>query len=267
MSEPIRYHAEILADSINPAYERVTTLQIRMPLSVWAEFLTHRSLSRNARSNRAVPVRVTLSEVYRNPFVPEVWGRNKRGMQAGEELTGWRRYAARRLWLLARYLAMAAAWGLSALGLHKQDANRILSPWQWVDAVVTGDFAAWSNFLALRHHSQADPKIFRIAELIAEQLRSSTPRQLQWNEWHLPYYVGRNVEQAWESAGACARVSYAAFDGTQSDEANRKLGMDLARNTPPHASPLEHVLLATSHESSAGPVRGQWKSLRQIQGV
>jgi hypothetical protein len=70
------YSCEILADSVNPIGQRVTTVQIRLPLVVWAEFLTHRTFSRNARSNRAVPSRVLIGEVLRNPFVPEFWGRD-----------------------------------------------------------------------------------------------------------------------------------------------------------------------------------------------
>jgi hypothetical protein len=37
------YSCDILADSINPIGQRVTTVQIRLPLVVWAEFLTHRT--------------------------------------------------------------------------------------------------------------------------------------------------------------------------------------------------------------------------------
>ena len=262
------YSCDILADSINPIGQRVTTVQIRLPLVVWAEFLTHRTFSRNARSNRAVPSRVLIREVLRNPFVPDFWGSNKSGMQAGAEMTGVRRWLARKAWLWARYPAIAAAWVMSKAGLHKQDANRVLAPWQWVDAVVTADESAWQAFFALRCHPAADPKIQRIAEMIRDGILASRPHKLHWGDWHMPYYVGQlPYESVWASAGACARVSYACFDGRQSDTENAALGRRLASEKPAHASPLEHVLRASHRKTQPGPVGGCWQSLRQIEGV
>ena len=266
------YSCEILADSVNPIGQRVTTVQIRLPLVVWPEFLTHRTFSRNARSNRAVPSRVLISEVLRNPFVPEFWGRNQAGMQAGAELTGLRRWLARKAWLWARYPAIAAAWVMSRAGLHKQDANRVLNPWQWIDAVVTAGEAEWQAFFALRCHELADPKIQRIAEMICDKIANGDPLHLRWGQWHLPYYAGQSetpwCDTLWASAGACARVSYACFDGRHSDKENAALGRRLAREKPAHASPLEHVLQATEeHKRQPGPVNGMWRSLRQIEGV
>jgi hypothetical protein len=264
------YSCEILADSVNPVGERVTTVQIRLPLVVWAEFLTHRTLSRNARSNRAVPSRVLIREVLRNPFVPDFWGSNRAGMQAGAELTGVRRWLARRAWLLARYPAIAAAWAMARCGLHKQDANRVLNPWQWIDAVVTGDEGAWQAFFALRCHELADPKIQRIAEMIWAEIEDSVPVELQWGQWHTPYYPGAAIwgAYAYASAGACARVSYRSFDGTHDVQANEKLAKRLIDEKPAHASPLEHVLQASKIDNKQpGPVNGMWRSLRQIEGV
>lgn len=263
------YHCEILADSVNPIGQRVTTVQIRLPLVVWPEFLTHRTFSRNARSNRAVPSRVLISEVLANPFVPHYWGRNQAGMQAGAELTGWRKWLARKAWLWARYPAIAAAWVMSRCGLHKQDANRVLNPWQWIDAVVTGGEGAWQAFFALRCHELADPKIQRIAEMICHKIANSDPRHLKWGDWHLPYYVGKlGYVSVWTSAGACARVSYRCFDGRHSIAENEDLGRRLANEKPAHASPLEHVLQASKIDNKQpGPVGGLWRSLRQIEGV
>ena len=263
------YHCEILADSINPIGQRVTTVQIRLPLVVWPEFLTHRTFSRNARSNRAVPSRVLIREVLANPFVPEFWGRNQAGMQAGKELTGLRRWIARKTWLWARYPAIAAAWIMAKAGLHKQDANRVLNPWQWIDAVVTAGEAEWQACFALRCHPAADPKIQKIAEMIRKGIEDSVPRQLKWGQWHTPYYPEAIYgTHEYASCGACARVSYSCFDGTHSIEANAALGLRLAMEKPAHASPLEHVLQAyVVPPKKPGPVGGAWQSLRQIEGV
>lgn len=266
------YHCKILADSVNPIGQRVTTVQVCMPLVVWPEALTHRRWSRNARSNRAVPSRILISEVLRNPFVPEFWGRNQAGMQAGEELTGVRRWLARQVWLKSRYPAVAAAWTMAKVGLHKQDANRVIGPWQWIHGVVTAEESAWQAFFAIRCHELADPKIQKIAEMMRHEIIGSAPLHLDWGSWHLPYYDHRasfaDSETLWASAGACARVSYRCFDGRHSDSANAALGRRLTREKPAHASPLEHVLQATEeYRRQPGPVNGMWRSLRQIEGV
>jgi hypothetical protein len=262
-----QYSALVLADSVNPVAERITTLQIRMPLCVWAEFLTHRSLARNARSNRAVPSRVVIGEVIRNPFVPEHWGRNQKGMQASRTLSKVRAAICRQIWLLSRWPAVVAVWLLTMLGLHKQDTNRLLAPWQWVDAVVTGNDEEWNAFDALRRHKDADPKIHRIAELIDKARTNSVPQALDWNEWHVPYYShiqpAHRSSVRWASVGACARVSYAAFDGTQSDEANTALAQRLEEATPKHLSPFEHVVVAFQVKNPIKQcIRGNWMTLR-----
>jgi thymidylate synthase ThyX len=162
---------------------------------------------------------------------------------------------------------------MARCGLHKQDANRVLSPWQWIDAVVTGSESAWEAFFALRCHQLADHKIQRIAEMIRDGIQASKPRRLGWGDWHLPYYVGHvfcgsNWASAWASVGACARVSYSCFDGRQSDTQNMELGRRLTNENPAHASPLEHVLWASKIDNTQpGPVGGCWRSLRQIEGV
>lgn len=272
----VKYSAEVIADSVNPNNERVTTLQIRMPLCVWAEFLTHRSFARNARSNRAVPSKILIREVINNPFVPEFWGKNKSGMQAGEELTGWRKALAIRAWLTARWAAVIAVWIMSRCGLHKQDANRVLAPWQWVDAVVTGDQIAWNTFWGLRAHPDADPKISKIAVMIREKIWLSVPTQLKWGEWHRPYYSARpyykhsedsGVNLNYASAGACARVSYRTFDGKQSDKENEQLTLKLLSQEPKHSSPLEHVIEAVRmgewyYRIKKQCVSGDWITLR-----
>jgi len=47
--------AFILADSISPAGHRLTTFEIQLPKVLLAEYNTHRALSRNFSSSRAIP--------------------------------------------------------------------------------------------------------------------------------------------------------------------------------------------------------------------
>ena len=86
--------ARVIADSVNPAGQRLTTVQVRYWRAVHAELMTHRAFSRNASSSRAIPVRKMLAQVWGDPAGPLRWGANQSGMQAEQELTGWRLSAA-----------------------------------------------------------------------------------------------------------------------------------------------------------------------------
>ena len=80
------FEAKVIADSISPANIRITTLQLRYPRFIHAEFMTHREFSRNASSSRAIPVAKMIEQVRTNPAMPIHWGKNQPGMQAHAEL-------------------------------------------------------------------------------------------------------------------------------------------------------------------------------------
>lgn len=248
--------AKIIADSAAPHGGRIITYSLCLPRPVLSEFNTHKALSRNASSSRAIPVKKMLAMVYSNPFVPIHFGANQKGMQADAELQGWRRSLARRLWLLARFPAMAVVVLLNAIGLHKQIANRLLEPWLWAFVVCTGtDFA---NFFALRYHGMAEPHMQLLAQKMWEARAASTPTPLKAGEWHLPYLDAADraclvlhlltVEQALKmSTARCARVSYLNHEGkspTYKEDAD--LFQRLVGSDPKHASPSEHQAMAVS---------------------
>ncbi len=78
------YDAKILADSINPRGQRLTTMVLTYPRCVHAEFMTHRTFSRNSASSRAIPFEKMIARIEADPFVPIEWGKNQPGMQARE---------------------------------------------------------------------------------------------------------------------------------------------------------------------------------------
>ncbi|WP_426504414.1 hypothetical protein ACPPVO_43575 [Dactylosporangium sp. McL0621] len=80
--------ATVVADSVSPAGDRLTTLEVTFPRCILAEVNTHRVFSRNSASSRAVPVRKMLEQVKTDPFVPIRWRAAQAGMQGGEILTG-----------------------------------------------------------------------------------------------------------------------------------------------------------------------------------
>jgi hypothetical protein len=243
---------KIIADSISNANKRITTLQLKYQRFIHAEFLTHRDFSRNASSSRAIPVAKMIEQVRNDPAMPIHWGQNQPGMQASGEVQ--HTLAAQELWAVSARIAAEIAREMSVLGLHKQVANRILEPFQWIHVVVTS--TEWDNFFELRAHPDAQPEIQALARMMRYEMEKSNPRLLSPGEWHLPYVKdeelevllrnSKTVEEGWDiarkiSAARCCRVSYLKHDGTQASIAeDLALCERLAGAVPIHASPFEH---------------------------
>src|SRR6516165_3327152 len=122
------YSARIILDSISPLGVRLITMEVTFPRFVLSEFNTHRVMSKNSASSRAVPTSKMIERVQNDPVLPVEWGKNKKGMSAEEELSDAEQEAARKLWLDARDAALKSAKELSELKVHKQVVNRILEP-------------------------------------------------------------------------------------------------------------------------------------------
>jgi hypothetical protein len=93
------YECKIIADSVSPAGVRLTTLQITFPRFILAELNTHRMLSRNSASSRAIPVNKRIQQIMADPFIPEQFGRNQKGMQAHHNLEGEDATLAHEIWM------------------------------------------------------------------------------------------------------------------------------------------------------------------------
>lgn len=280
---------EIVADSVSPAGVRITTFRLRMPRFILPELLTHRLLSRNARSSRAVPTAKLLEEVERDPVVPLHFGRNRKGMQATEELDADGRRKAERAWLLARDMAVERAKVLLDLGVHKQAVNRLLEPYMWVDVVATA--TSFDNLLALRCHEDAQPEFQAVALGMARLLRDREPTPLKSGYWHLPFIQPGEMEYlAWLrrqqahprqtienelatsdeigrllkcSTARCARVSHRPFDAEVADPVDDvRLHDKLAASG--HWCPFESPAMALDDPAErSGNFRG-WKQYRSL---
>lgn len=270
MSHPT---VEIVADSISPEGVRLTTFKLSYWRSIHAEVMTHRKFSRSASSSRAIPILKMLRQVWSKPAGPRFWGSNKAGMQAGDELTGWRLGASKFVWRCAAKSAASFSWMLMKLGCHKQIANRVTEPFQRITVVVTA--TSYGNFFALRDHHDAQPEIQDLAAVMKCALLYSPPRQLKEGEWHLPFiteaerlrYVGTEYE--WflpvMSAARCARTSYNNFDGSQATpEKDFELFEKLAISRPAHASPTEHQARVNSGTYRSRNFQGDWQQFREI---
>ena len=103
------YKAAIVADSISESGNRVVTFVITFWRAMLSEFNTHRMFSRNSASSRAIPVFKQLRDIMLDPFIPQEFGVNKPGMQAGAALSGELHKKAVATWLKARDNAVIQA--------------------------------------------------------------------------------------------------------------------------------------------------------------
>lgn len=263
----------IVEDTISTAGKRITTFQLRYWRAIHSELLTHRMFSRNASSSRAVPVSKTLAQVWKDPAGPIHWGKNQTGMQAYNQLTGWKLKAARLLWNLAGKAACVFAYAASKLGGAKQWTNRLLEPWQYISVIVTA--TEFDNFFELRCHPDAQPEFQELAVMMQTALKNSKPRKvtsnaLRYANWHLPYVSAKERENydiydcVKFSAARCARVSYLTHDGrVPKPEEDQKLFDRLVGSVPLHCSPIEHqAFVASSPATRSGNFVG-WIQYRQ----
>lgn len=233
--------AKIIADSISPAGVRLTTMELNYHRFIHAEFMTHRMFSRNASSSRAIPVEKMVKQA---TAIPIYWGKNQPGMQAKEEVSHLTN--VQRIWSDACFYARGFAESLEMYDVHKQIANRLLEPFQYIKVIVTA--TEWDNFFKLRLHKDAQPEICLLATCMADVMDESTPVELQPGEWHLPMGIGSSLEDRIKtSVAACARVSFNNHDGSnRSVEKDISLHSILLNNG--HMSCFEHQLTPMTME-------------------
>lgn len=295
------YEAKVIADSICNGH-RITTMQLTHPKCIHQDFMTHSMFARNADSSRAIPFTTMLKRLQDNPFIPQSFGKNQKGMQAGELLNerDYKRAVGR--WLAARDNAIMIALEMAdplcphcrgkghtgagdfgdtcrlcggsgeGLNIHKQDVNRLLEPWMWITLCVTGMCDAWSNYFSLRCHPDADPKIQPQAYLAQLAYFRSEPQRLPPGSWHTPYLDNEEFNQLMQigemqpakvSAGRCARTSYTTQEGKRDFEEDLRLHDRLRNRTPLHASPFAHVCQAQGDDNRYAMYTG-WKSYRHM---
>ncbi len=277
------YQVRVERDSISPEGYRLTSFVITFPRMVLAEVVTHRvnkdtwggeyswcerttdeSISKNSASSRAIPFERMLDKVMNDPYMPK-WTLNQKGMQGVDTNDPEIIESANDCWLRTRDYCIEAAKMLVALGIHKQDANRLLENWVWVTQIVTS--SRWDNFFALRCHNAAHPAFRHVARMMFLARRKSIPNHLMHGEWHLPFVdMPTQNEFSWKpsfddldngldaesmpdpikfSAARCGWVSYENHDRDGTPEAMKRTFSRFSAEPPIHASPVEHQ--ATPH--------------------
>lgn len=271
------FSARVEKDSISVVGDRLTTFVVEMPRVILAEVVTHRmnrdswgyeevtiaeratndDISKNSGSSRAIPFVRMLEKVMKDPYIPEKFSKNGPGMQDHGFFEGAEHEARVAMWLDARDQAVLEAEQLHESGIHKQDVNRLLEPWMWMQVVLTS--SRWDNFFALRCHSAAFPPFRKLARMMFLARRKSTPQALHHGQWHLPFIEDGDDCLNWfpneqqinsgqiefpalirYSAARCAWVSYHNHDNEGTPEKMDATFNRLVAQIPKHASPLEH---------------------------
>jgi len=269
--------AKVIADSISPSGQRITTLEIEYPRFILAELNTHKMLEKNSSSSRAIPIMKMIEQLETNGATPLYWGKTKAGMQADGEIQGVELEDSHLIWGFASQSAISRALALNEYGLHKQTTNRLLEPFQMMKTVITG--TDWDNFFNLRIHPDAQPEFCMLAYKMYVAMKESVPIPLKAGEWHLPYVdsshelseeglpvlgtlryhtgeVGTEsfkyltLEEAQRiSASCCAQTSYRKSDDSL-EKADKVFDL-LVKADVLHASPFGHL---------ATPVRNYWQN-------
>lgn len=263
-----RISAKIIADSKNEFGERITSFVLVFPRIILAELNTHRMLSRNSASSRAIPFKTMLEKVENEPFVPIKWQKDHSGMQGTEYFIGEEIKECIELWLRGRDTAIRSALELHQYKVTKQLANRLLEPFLYHTVIITG--TEWENFFALRAHPQAEIHIADLAEKMLIAYNNSVPKKLKAGDWHIPFgdsFNKEKLQELWLTEGdeelsseiqgieklkikiataRCARVSYLNFEGKDDYMSDLKLFDILSKSG--HWSPFEHCARVMSQD-------------------
>ena len=146
-----KINAEIVADSVNVQGDRLTSVLVTMPRIILSEMNTHRMLSKNTSSSRAIPFNKMVETIQNDPFIPIAWQKDHKGMQGTEYFTSeFDIELLRQNWLKGRDYAVITAKAGTLLGSTKQLNNRLLEPFMWTTMLITGPKSGWDNFFNLR---------------------------------------------------------------------------------------------------------------------
>lgn len=217
-----KINAQIVAHSINQQGDELISVLVTFPRIILAEVNTHRMLSKNTSSSRAIPFNKMLETIQNDPFIPIAWQKEHKGMQGTEYWTT----DIDKLeleWLQARNKAVFQATTLHDSGVTKQLCNRLLEPFMWTTMLITGPKSGWDNFFNLRcpqydylgtffkskkdciretnaslsiedeltwlqhNKGQAEIHMMALAESIYDAVNESTPKILIPGEWHIPF--------------------------------------------------------------------------------
>lgn len=219
--------AQVVAHSVSPQGDELVSVLCTFPRMILAEVNTHRMLSKNTSSSRAIPFLKMVKTVENDPFIPIAWQKEHSGMQGTEYFMDEDDLQN----IVGEYMqsviyAVERAKVLAGCGVTKQLANRQLEPFMWTTMLITGprNHGGWDNFFNLRcpsyQFSDVDPlfkskkeycryhkvedkgtyltwakfnkgmaeiHMMDLAEKVYDAINESVPNKLEPGEWHIPF--------------------------------------------------------------------------------
>lgn len=229
----------------------ILTVKFLFPKIFLAQFNTHRTLSRNAASSRAVSFERFVSNIFDNFYYP-IFTTEKRGMQGDvvNDLDLYLVYLDRHLNILFSVLESIRS-NFSDFSLHKQNINRYLEPFALVPVIATGNIFVrewgWDHFVYLRYSKEAQTEISMLGRYVSEIKKEDAKE----SEIHSIYPIKEDVFLHYKLLNInavdliedmtvfakIARVS--TMTESSSIEKDKKLTKKLIESG--HMSPFEHV--------------------------
>ena len=251
--------AEILADSVSAdGTSRITTFLLRrFPKgALQAQLNTHRSVSKNSASSRAINKKKYIENILADPYVP-LWTIDRPGM-VGELIDDidliqhYDRLYLDKMNIDVKYVEKYFG------EIHKQDSSCQLDHYARIPIVCTSSESNWNYFFELRCGDSTKPEFRRIALEMQRLYKLSTPASA---DFHIPWI--RDTEQDYAlndkltlSTARSAWISYANYQKLDSLDIARSTVEKLWRNK--HYSCFDHCAKA----SSDGNLYSGWSEYR-----
>jgi hypothetical protein len=237
-------NCEIVADSVIN-YTRVTTIRYEIWRPLHSELMTYRRCARNASSSRAVPFSKNLYKVDNEPYLPNLIGLEKKGMNPGDMLEGDDLMFVHDEICDMITDVIKRLKVMESMGVHKSILNRYLEPFNTINVLMTGSADHWLHLFEQRCNPNSEPNLRVLCEEMRDAYKASTPVD---REYHLPY-IGeeRGVDDmkdiALISAARCARLSYTPF-GEPSKDTEKDLALAKRLLADGHMSPFENQIFS-----------------------
>ena len=204
--------SEIVAHSLNQQGDEIISVLCTFPRIILAEVNTHRMLSKNTSSSRAIPFNKMLEAIEENPFIPIAWQKEHSGMQGSEYFTDERDIQERNdKWLQSCGYAIENAKSLHNDKVTKQLCNRLLEPFMWTTMLITGPKSGWDNFFNLRcpAYTYSEEQVFKSKKQYIQQSKNdgfygdietfNTVEWLQVNKGQAEIHMMALAECIWDS--------------------------------------------------------------------
>lgn len=240
--------AKVIADSINKHNSRLTTMVITYPRIIMKYLLSHRMLSLTTPISED-PLGKQIAKTRLNTFFPS-HVENDSSSEVSEEIEERFRYE----WMLGASVMCGIAETFDKFGIHKQIANRIMEPFQYVTTVVSATDLL--NFFKIECNSEH----YEMKALAFKMLAAYVASEPEKTNEHLPF--GDKMEPGLTTEEK--RMISAARCYTLGEIRDSKKDLDLANDLIKKGdyNVFEHVAMAHINGTYVGNFKG-WFQLRK----